>query len=146
MLTLDEALNGNVVPSVRFVLSEASSLNTSSASSNTGADKIIQFNNNLVGAYNSLSNIQTVGGSAMITYVQAQYNNGSLDVNTAWTNLLTSLLDTVLWMNGAVTGVFLYVPNNTTKVIEPASFTPAQTAGFRTQLVNLIGACNAMLP
>jgi len=142
--TLDEALL-QVVSIARYTLSAATSLNTSSATGNTGGDAVILFNNNMVANYNVLNNLQAVGG--IVAYVQNQYNQpATFDVLAAFNNLKTAMLNTASWIDTAVTGVYLYVPNATTKAIDPAQFTPAQTAGLRTQLGLLITACNGMLP
>lgn len=141
--TLNEVLN-DIIANLRFALDEATVLNTSSAAGNTGADVVIRANNDLVGLKAFLTVKASTPGLA--AYLQAQYNNGALNVATAFNNLQTAITNSITQTGALVSLGAQYSINGTTKLAEPVTFAPATTANLRTSLVALISAINAILP
>lgn len=139
--TLD-LLSDSLIESQRIAKNikvQAQSLHDASESQNIKRARVLRFIELLGSGLARLTAIRDVPGIGV--YAQSQFNDGTLDIAVEFNSLRTQLQSTIDWAaaNFPQSGNYVLVDQlNTSGVVTPGVFTPAQTATLRTELLALI--------
>ena len=114
-----------------------------SAASNINVNEILKYRKRLRSLIQLTPAIRDLSG--MNVYAQSVYSDNTLDYTAECTAMLNAAQTTLDWINANYPQTSLAGENAWAVVYEdingdivPYTFTPAQTAGFRTELTSLI--------